>query len=76
MKDAGRFGSAGPSLKVFTAEDAQDGWLSFRLLERSMREAGDGGGCGRRVARLRLSLQEVHDECSFGDFADGVGYSC
>jgi hypothetical protein len=41
-----------------------------------MREAGDGAGCGLRDVRLRLSLLEVRDECSFGDFADGVGYGC
>jgi hypothetical protein len=63
-------------LKVFTAGDAPGDWLSFRLHEASMPEAGDGGRCEWRVARLLLQdLPEVRDECSFDDLADGVGYS-
>ena len=41
-----------------------------------MREAGDDGGRGQRVVRLQSVLPEVRDECSYVDFADGVGYGC
>jgi hypothetical protein len=61
-------------LKVCTAEDVPGDWLSFRHHERSMLEAGDGAGCGRRDVQQRLALLEVRDECSFGDFADGMGH--
>jgi hypothetical protein len=75
VKDAECFGFAGSWLKVCTAGDAPGDWLSFRLRERSMLVAGDGDGCGLRAVLLPLGLLEVRDECSFGDLADGVGYS-
>jgi hypothetical protein len=76
VKGAECFGSAGSWLKVCTAGDAPGDWLSFRLREQSMPEAGDGAGYGRQDVRLRLELLEVRDECSFGDLADGLGYGC
>ena len=56
-----------------TAGDVLGDWLSFRLHERSMPEAGDGDGCGLRDAPLRWVLREVRDECSSSDSADGLG---
>jgi hypothetical protein len=61
---------------VCTAGDALGDWLSFRLREESMPEAGDGDRYVLRDVRLPLVLLEVRDECSFGDIAGGVGYSC
>jgi hypothetical protein len=59
---------------VFTAGDVPGDWLSFRLREGDMLEAGDGAG---HVLVQRV-LPEVRDECSFGDFAGdlGYGFSC
>ena len=56
-----------------TAGDAPGDWLSFRLRERSMPEAGDGDECGLPDAPLRWVLREVRDECSSSDSADGLG---
>ena len=75
MKDAECFGSAGSWLKVCTAGNALGDWLSFRLRERNMLEAGDGTGRGLWDAQRRLVLLEVRDECSSGDIAGGLGYS-
>jgi hypothetical protein len=59
---------------VFTAGDALGDWLSFRLRERNMLEAGDGGGHALWDVQRRLVLLEVRDECSSGDIAGGLGY--
>jgi hypothetical protein len=61
-------------LKVCTAGDAPGDWRSFRLREQSMRAEENGDGFGLPAARLQLKLPEVRDECSFGDFAGGVGH--
>jgi hypothetical protein len=60
---------------VFTAGDAPGDWLSFRLREANMPEAGDGAGHGLQAVQRRLVLLEVRDECSSGDIAGGLGYS-
>ena len=78
MKGAGRFGSV-RALTVCTAGDALGDWLNFRHREASMLEAESSGMCVAEVcvawdAQRRLELSEVHDECSFGDSAGGVGY--
>jgi hypothetical protein len=59
---------------VFTAGDALGDWLSFRLRERNMLEAGDGAGHALWDVQRRLVLLEVRDECSSGDIAGGLGY--
>jgi hypothetical protein len=41
-----------------------------------MLEAAFDGGDRVRGAQDRLKLLEVRDECSFGDFANGMGYGC
>jgi hypothetical protein len=74
VKVAEFFGSAGSWSKVCTAGDALGDWLSFRLREQSMPEAGDGAGHALLDVRRRLVLLEVHDECSYGDIAGGLGY--
>jgi hypothetical protein len=61
---------------VFTAGDALGDWLSFRLRERNMLEAGDGAGRVLWDVQRRLALLEVRDECSSGDIAGGLGYGC
>ena len=74
MKDAECFGSAGSWLKVCTAGDAPGDWRSFRLREQSMRAEEDDDGFGLPDARLQPRLPGVRDECSFGNFADGMGH--
>jgi hypothetical protein len=59
---------------VFTAGDALGDWLSFRLRERNMLEAGDGAGHALWDVPPRLVLLEVRDECSSGDIAGSLGY--
>jgi len=59
---------------VFTAGDALGDWLSFRLREQNMLEAGDGAGHALWDVPRRLGLLEVRDECSSGDIAGGLGY--
>jgi hypothetical protein len=59
---------------VFTAGDAPGDWLSFRLRERNMLEAGDGAGHALSDVQRRLVLVEVRDECSSGDIAGCLGY--
>ena len=59
---------------VCTAGNAPGDWLSFRLREGNMLEARDGAGRALWDVQRRLVLLEVRDECSSGDFADGVGY--
>ena len=78
MKGAGRFGSV-RALTVCTAGDALGDWLNFRHREASMLEEESGcrcvaGVCAAWDAQRRWELAEVHDECSFGDSADGMGY--
>src|ERR1700677_2042837 len=58
---------------VCTAGDAPGDWLNILLRERDMLEA-ESGWFGFRDARLAWLSLEVRDECSSGDFADGVGY--
>jgi len=57
---------------VCTAGDALGDWLSFRLHEGNIPEAGDGAG--RALVQGQLVLLEVRDECSSGDIAGGLGY--
>jgi hypothetical protein len=59
---------------VFTAGDALGDWLSFRLRERNMLEAGDGAGRALWDVLRRRVLLEVRDECSSGDIAGCLGY--
>jgi hypothetical protein len=73
VKGAGCSGSAGSWLKVCTAGNAPGDWLSFRLREQSMPEAGDGAGYALWDARRQLVFPGVRDECSFGDTARGLG---
>ena len=61
-------------MKQSIAGNAPGDWRSFPLRERNMREAGGDAACGLPNAQQQLVLLEVRDECSFGDFADGVGY--
>jgi hypothetical protein len=76
VKGAGCFGSAESWLKVCTAGDALDDWLSIRLHGGSMPEVRSGAVYEPRDVRLQLELLEVRDECSSGDLADGLGYGC
>jgi len=77
VKGAELFGSV-RALTVCTAGDVLGDWQSFRLREASMlEEESDGMGIAEGVswaALQRLESVEVHDECSFGDSAGGVGY--
>jgi hypothetical protein len=76
VKDVELSGSAGPWWKVCTAGSVLGDWLSFRLREENMREAGDGGVRVRWDALQRWVLPEVRDECSYGDTASSLGYCC